>query len=55
MNDKYKIKVNSCLIYSKKKIDDQDYNYYIIKNAIKDKDIRIYIVNCRNLLLKSYN
>ena len=38
MNDKYELKDNNCLCYSKKKIDNQDYNYYIIKNQIKGKD-----------------
>ena len=49
MNDKYNLKDNSCLIYSKKNIEDQDYNYYIIKNEITGKDIWNYIFNYRNL------
>ena len=46
------LKDNSCYIYSKNKIEDSDYNYYIIKNEIKGKDIGIYFFVYRNLTFK---
>lgn len=52
MNNNFKLKDNSCYIYSKNKIEDSDYNYYIIKNEIKGKDIGIYFFVYRNLTFK---